>query len=93
MKKIIVIIILAEILDIITTVIGLRMGFVETNPLLAVLGWTSLSLIKILGTAFIALGLIVAYRLMPRYTIVVGIILIIIATLPVINNTILILSR
>ncbi len=91
MKKILAIIVLAEALDFITTVIGLRLGFYELNPLLGVFGWTNLSLIKILGTAFIVLVLILGYGYLPRFTIIVGIIVTIIAILPVINNTILIL--
>ncbi len=92
MKKIVILIILAEMLDFITTIIGLRLGFVESNLLLPTFGWGALNLLKILVTIFIILGLILGYKIMPRYFTVIGVIIIAVAIQPVVSNVILFLS-
>jgi hypothetical protein len=91
--KIIALFVLAEILDCITTVIALHLGFVEANPLLPILGWGGMNVIKLLGTVLVVLFLIWTQKLLPKLGFFYGVLITIVATAPVINNIMLILGE
>lgn len=57
LRTITVIFLYAEILDILTSFIGIKMGLTEKNPIVYALGWNMVILIKILGTIIIAIFL------------------------------------
>lgn len=50
MRNVTIYFIFAETLDLITTMIGLRLGMTETNPLVYRYGWDAVILVKILIT-------------------------------------------
>jgi hypothetical protein len=58
----------AEVLDIITTIIGLRFGLVEINPLLS-FGWERLILFKLL--AILMVTIILEKKRPSRYDIII----------------------
>lgn len=55
MRRVVFYFICAEILDMATTIIGLRMGMVEQNPLVYSHGWDFVILLKIVITIFVAI--------------------------------------
>lgn len=86
MRRVTIYFIYAEILDLLTTIIGLGMGMVEGNPLVYKFGWNNVVLGKIFITIFIAIVL-EKKKQQP-----VDILVPWIAILPVIWNTLMIVS-
>lgn len=57
MRKVTIYFLLAEVLDLITTMVGLRLGMVELNPVFNKAEWEILFLIKIIGTIIVVIAL------------------------------------
>lgn len=53
MRRVVIYFLIAEILDFITTYIGISMGGIELNPLFPLLGWTWLIIFKLLSILII----------------------------------------
>lgn len=92
MKKIIIIFVIIEMLDIITTIIGLHFGFQETNLLVASLGWGKTNLLKILFIFSASIFLNWGYKYLPKLFIFYGFSIIVASGIPVGGNIVLLLN-
>lgn len=57
LRNTVIFLLLFEILDGITTIVGLNMGFMELNPLVYRLGWSTVIILKVIITVGIAIVL------------------------------------